>query len=43
MVAGFGVTSSLMHLLDALAETQLIELPLIVTNVGEAGLGGGQS
>lgn len=42
MVAGFGVTSSLMHLLDALAETQFKELTFIANCVGELD-GGGQS
>lgn len=42
IVGGFGMTGNPVHLLHALAETNVKELTLIGNNVGEAGLGGGR-
>ncbi|MGB0386391.1 MAG: 3-oxoacid CoA-transferase [Ardenticatenaceae bacterium] len=42
MVGGFGMTGNPVHLLHALAETDVKELVYIANNVGEAGLGGGR-
>lgn len=42
MAGGFGMTGNPVHLLHALAETQVMDLTLIANNVGEAGLGGGR-
>lgn len=42
MAGGFGMTGNPVHLLHALAETQIRELTFIANNVGEAGLGGGR-
>jgi len=39
---GFGMTGNPVHLLHALAETQVKNLTYIGNNVGEAGLGGGR-
>ena len=42
MVGGFGMTGTPVHLLHALAETDVRELTYIANNIGEPGLGGGR-
>ena len=42
MVGGFGMTGSPVHLLHALAETDVRDLTYIANNIGEPGLGGGR-
>ena len=42
LVGGFGMTGNPVHLLHALAETNVKDLTYIANNVGEAGLGGGR-
>ena len=42
LVGGFGMTGNPVHLLHAIAETEINELTYIANNVGEAGLGGGR-
>ena len=42
LVGGFGMTGNPVHLLHALAETDVRNLTYIANNVGEAGLGGGR-
>ncbi len=42
MAGGFGMTGNPVHLLHALAETNVRDLTYIGNNVGEAGLGGGR-
>lgn len=42
IVGGFGMTGNPVHLLHALAETEVRDLTYIGNNVGEAGLGGGR-
>jgi 3-oxoacid CoA-transferase len=42
LVGGFGMTGNPVHLLHALAETEVRELTYVANNVGEAGLGGGR-
>jgi 3-oxoacid CoA-transferase len=42
IVGGFGMTGNPVHLLHAIAETQVNDLTYIGNNVGEAGLGGGR-
>jgi 3-oxoacid CoA-transferase len=42
LVGGFGMTGNPVHLLHALAETDVGELTYVANNVGEAGLGGGR-
>lgn len=42
IVGGFGMTGNPVHLLHALAETDVNDLTYIGNNVGEAGLGGGR-
>ena len=42
MVGGFGMTGSPVHLLHALAETDVHDLTYIANNIGEVGLGGGR-
>lgn len=42
IVGGFGMTGNPVHLLHALAETDVRDLTYIGNNVGEAGLGGGR-
>lgn len=42
LVGGFGMTGNPVHLLHALAETNITDLTYIANNVGEAGLGGGR-
>jgi 3-oxoacid CoA-transferase len=42
MVGGFGMTGNPVHLLHALAETEIRNLTYIANNVGEPGLGGGR-
>jgi len=42
IVGGFGMTGNPVHLLHALAETNVKDLTYIGNNVGEAGLGGGR-
>ena len=42
MVGGFGMTGTPVHLLHALAETDLRDLTYIANNIGEPGLGGGR-
>ena len=42
LVGGFGMTGNPVHLLHALAETDVHDLIYIANNVGEAGLGGGR-
>ncbi len=42
IVGGFGMTGNPVHLLHALAETEVSELTYVGNNVGEAGLGGGR-
>jgi 3-oxoacid CoA-transferase len=42
LVGGFGMTGNPVHLLHALAETDVKDLTYVANNVGEAGLGGGR-
>ncbi len=42
LVGGFGMTGNPVHLLHALAETDVRDLTYIANNVGEVGLGGGR-
>ena len=42
VVGGFGMTGTPIHLLDAIAETDVRDLTMIANNIGEPGLGGGQ-
>jgi len=42
LVGGFGMTGNPVHLLHALAETDVRDLTYVGNNVGEAGLGGGR-
>ncbi|MCA9930995.1 MAG: 3-oxoacid CoA-transferase subunit B [Anaerolineales bacterium] len=42
LVGGFGMTGNPVHLLHALAETDVRDLTYIANNVGEPGLGGGR-
>ena len=42
MVGGFGMTGTPVHLLHALAETDVRDLTYIANNIGEPGLGGGR-
>ena len=42
VVGGFGMTGTPIHLLDAIAETDVRDLTMITNNIGEPGLGGGQ-
>jgi len=42
IAGGFGMTGNPVHLLHALAETDVTDLTYIGNNVGEAGLGGGR-
>lgn len=42
MVGGFGMTGNPVHLLHALAETNIKDITYIANNVGEAGIGGGR-
>ena len=42
VVGGFGMTGTPVHLLDAIAETDVRDLTMITNNIGEPGLGGGQ-
>ncbi len=42
LVGGFGMTGNPVHLLHALAQTQVKDLTYVGNNVGEAGLGGGR-
>ena len=42
VVGGFGMTGSPIHLLDAIAETDVGDLTMIANNIGEPGLGGGR-
>ncbi len=42
MVGGFGMTGAPVHLLHALAETEIRNLTYIANNIGEPGLGGGR-
>ena len=42
MVGGFGMTGTPVHLLHALAETEVSDLTYIANNIGEPGLGGGR-
>lgn len=42
LVGGFGMTGNPVHLLHAIAETDIKELTYVANNVGEAGLGGGR-
>jgi 3-oxoacid CoA-transferase len=42
LVGGFGKTGNPVHLLHALAETEVRDLTYIANNVGEVGLGGGR-
>lgn len=42
LVGGFGMTGNPVHLLHALAETDVCELTYVANNVGEPGLGGGR-
>ncbi len=42
IVGGFGMTGNPVHLLHAIAETDVNQLTYIGNNVGEAGLGGGR-
>lgn len=42
LVGGFGMTGNPVHLLHALAETDVKDLTYIANNVGEPGLGGGR-
>ena len=40
VVGGFGMTGTPIHLLDAIAETDVRDLTMIANNIGEPGLGG---
>ncbi|MBV7329798.1 3-oxoacid CoA-transferase [Chloroflexi bacterium TSY] len=42
LVGGFGMTGNPVHLLHALAKTEVRDLTYVANNVGEAGLGGGR-
>ena len=42
VVGGFGMTGTPIHLLDAIAETDVGDLTMIANNIGEPGLGGGR-
>ena len=42
VVGGFGMTGTPIHLLDAIAETDVKNLTMISNNVGEPGMGGGR-
>ena len=42
VVGGFGMTGAPIHLLDAIAETEVRDLTMISNNIGEPGLGGGR-
>lgn len=42
LVGGFGMTGNPVHLLQAIAETDVQDLTYIANNVGEPGLGGGR-
>lgn len=42
VVGGFGMTGTPIHLLDAIAESDVGDLTMIANNIGEPGLGGGQ-
>ncbi|MCP5100486.1 MAG: succinyl-CoA--3-ketoacid-CoA transferase, partial [Chloroflexi bacterium] len=42
LAGGFGMTGNPVHLLHALAKTDVHDLTYIGNNVGEAGLGGGR-
>lgn len=42
MVGGFGMTGAPVHLLHALAQTDVQDLTIIANNIGEPGLGGGR-
>lgn len=42
IVGGFGMTGTPVHLLHAIAETNVCELTYVSNNVGEPGLGGGR-
>lgn len=42
LVGGFGMTGHPIHLLDAIAETDVTGLTYVGNNIGEAGLGGGR-
>ncbi|MCA9838679.1 MAG: 3-oxoacid CoA-transferase subunit B [Trueperaceae bacterium] len=42
LVGGFGMTGNPVHLLHALAETEVKDLTYVANNIGEAGLGGGK-
>ena len=42
VVGGFGMTGTPIHLLDAIAETDIDDLTMIANNIGEPGLGGGR-
>ena len=42
VVGGFGMTGAPIHLLDAIAETDVGDLTMIANNIGEPGLGGGR-
>ena len=42
MIGGFGMTGTPVHLLHALAETDVRDLTYIANNIGEPGLGGGR-
>ena len=42
LVGGFGMTGNPVHLLHALAETDIHDLTYVANNVGEPGLGGGR-
>lgn len=42
LVGGFGMTGNPVHLLHALAETEVKDLTYVANNVGEPGLGGGR-
>ncbi len=42
LVGGFGMTGNPVHVLHALAETEVRDLTYIANNVGEVGLGGGR-
>ena len=42
IVGGFGMTGNPVHLLHAIAQTDVKDLTYIGNNVGEAGLGGGR-
>lgn len=42
VVGGFGMTGAPIHLLDAIAETDVVDLTIISNNIGERGMGGGR-